>query len=94
MNKSSATFTGLDPNLAYEATVGTQTLSTGMLGPVSTRVAILAATTPGSSSNTSTKIIAVSVVVVVLIVTVAVVVVILNRSRCSTKLGLTDDLNR
>ena len=83
MNQSNATFTGLDPNQAYEATVGTETLSTGMRGPISERIGIPAISDEGSSN---TIVIAISVVFIatVLIVTIAVVIIVLSRSRRST----------
>ena len=100
MNQSSAVFFGLDPNQAYEISVGTETLSIGMQGPVSARVsatelptlAIPDGTSSGSA-NILPIIIAVSVVflITVLIIAISIVVVVLSRSRCS-KVDLTNNL--
>ncbi len=65
MNQSNVTFTDLDPNQEYEATVGTVTISTGMEGPSETTT-ILVLTSQGEFSIT-TIIIAVSMVAVVLL---------------------------
>ena len=96
MNQSSVAFTGLDPNLAYEVTVGTETPSIGMQGPTSDRIVIqvIGITPPsseGSSTTTIAIIIAISVVFLITVLIIAVVVVILNCSRRSSH-ELTKDL--
>ena len=92
MNQSNVTFTGLNPNQVYEATVGTRTLFTGMRGPISKRLLErVVMPTPEDSHNSVITAVSVLFIVTVLIVTIAVVVIILGRSRRST-LDLTRDL--
>ena len=91
MNQSSVVFVGLDPNQAYEVSVGTETPSISLRGPVSARV--LADTSSSGSTSITTIITAVSVVflVTVLIVAISTVVIVLSRFRHST-LDFTKDL--
>lgn len=72
MNQSSITLTGLDSNQAYEITVGTATLSNGMLGPVSTGIVVTDSHNSSRVTN-STNVVAISASVAGVLVAILIV---------------------